>query len=203
MAFIDLSVVLNERTPVYPGDPELQIIATGVYDRDGYNDHTISLGTHVGTHIDAPFHMLKNGRTLATYPIERFFGRGRYIKVNGQFILDDIKAANLQSGDIVLFDTGMSADYYKARYFTDYPVMSQVIAEYLINQGVSMVGFDACSPDNQADFPIHKTLLTRDVLIIENLTNLAEVKGNDCTVFALPLRFELDASPARVIAVLP
>lgn len=199
MTFLDLSVVLNDRTPVYPADSEIQIISTGTFDQDGYNDHVMRFGTHV----DAPYRMLKNGRPLNTYPIERFVGKGKYIKVTNEFKIDDIKSAQLGAGDIVLFETGASKYYHEARYFTDYPVMSQTIAKYLVSQGVSMVGIDTCSPDNQDDFPIHKTLLAGDVLIIKNLTNLTALKGSQCMVYALPLKVKLDASPARVIAVAP
>lgn len=61
---IDLSVPVNEKTPVYPGDPATKIDPAGVLAKDGYNDHYISLGTHVGTHIDAPLHMLEGGQSL-------------------------------------------------------------------------------------------------------------------------------------------
>ena len=64
MKFIDLSVVVNEETPVYPGDPPIKIQPAGVFAKDGYNDHLVSIGTHVGTHMDAPLHMIDGGKTL-------------------------------------------------------------------------------------------------------------------------------------------
>jgi kynurenine formamidase len=61
---VDLSVVLNEQTPVYPGDPATSIKPSGVLAKDGFCDHYVSLGTHVGTHIYAPMHLLEGGKSL-------------------------------------------------------------------------------------------------------------------------------------------
>ncbi len=200
MKLIDLSVKLNEATPVYPGDPATKIEPAGVLEKDGYADHYISMGTHVGTHIDAPAHMISGGLTLDKLHIEQFVGPGKYIAVANSFVLETVKQANLQAGDIVLFHTGMSDKYYDPVYFEDYPAMSEEIAKYLVDRKVRMVGVDTCSVDNIDGFPIHKILLGAGVLIIENLTNLGELSGKEFKVYALPLKLDIDGSPARVIA---
>ena len=69
------------------------------------------------------------------------------------------------------------------------------------NAKVKMVGVDTCSIDNQSHFPIHKILLSSDVLIIENLTNLGQLSNVDSIIYALPMKLDLDGAPARVIAV--
>lgn len=199
MKFIDLSVPINEQTPVYPGDPATKIEPAGVMAKDGFNDHYISLGTHIGTHIDAPLHMIDDGKTLDQIPINQFIGRGVYIKLEDKtFDIDGIKQANIQEGDIVLFHTGMSDIYHRPEYF-DYPEIPKEIAEYLVDKKVKMVGVDMCSPDHEP-FKIHKILLGAGVLIIENLTNLAELAGKEFTVYALPIKLQVDGAPARVIA---
>lgn len=197
---IDLSVKLNEQTPVYPGDPKTIIKSSGVLSRDGYCGHYISVGTHVGTHIDAPAHMIAGGKTLDQLDLGQFVGRGKYIKVDGQFDLQTVLRAELREGDIVLFHTVMSDYYYEKVYFEEYPVMSKEVAQYLVACKVKMVGVDTCSVDNDSSFPIHKILLGGNVLIIENLTNLHQLTNKDFTVYALPLKLDLDGSPARVIA---
>lgn len=198
--FIDLSVLINEETPVYPGDPAAKIEPAGVLDKDGYTDHYVSLGTHIGTHIDAPMHVLPNANSLDQVPIEQFVGRGRRIKIEDSFDLETVKAADIQPGDIVLFHTCMSDKYHDTAYFDDYPVMSEEIANYLVQQKVKMVGVDACSVDKEDSFPIHKTLLSGNVLIIENLTNINQLAGKDFTVYALPIKLQIDGAPARVMA---
>ena len=197
---IDLSVPINEQTPVYPGDRSTKIEQAGVLDRDGYTDHYVSIGTHIGTHIDAPMHMLPNAKGLDKVPIEQLIGRGRYISVEDSFDLNKVKTASIQPGDIVLFHTGMSDKYHDQVYFEDYPVMSEKIAKYLIGQGVKVVGVDTCSVDNQESFPIHKILLEGNVLIIENLTNLNDLASKEFKVYALPIKLQIDGAPARVIA---
>lgn len=198
--YIDLSVPLNEKTPIYPGDPKTKIEKVGILESDGYADHYVSVGTHVGTHVDAPAHMVTGGKTLNEISVEQFIGRGRYIKVlNKTFDLDAVKKADILSGDIVIFDTGFADLYNDTSYFEDYPALPDDIARYLVDNKVKMVGFDMCSPDHEP-YPIHRTLLGGNVLIIENLTNLSQLAGKDFTVFALPINLQIDGAPARVVA---
>lgn len=200
MKLVDLSVTLNEKTPVYPGDPPVRIEPAGVFEKNTYNDHFVSFATHVGTHIDAPFHMLANGKALDEMPLEQFIGRGVYIKVEGKtFDLEVVEQADIRAGDIVLFHTGLSEIYHKEKYFHDYPEIPEDIANYLIDKNIKMVGMDMCSPDHPP-FKTHRILLGRSVLIIENLTNLDQIAGKEFTVYALPIKLQLDGAPARVIA---
>jgi len=90
--FIDLSVKLDEKTPIYSGDQKTQIRTGGVLEKDGYQDHYICAGTHVGTHIDAPSHMILEGENIDQIPLEQFSGHGVYIKVdNKQFDIEKVK----------------------------------------------------------------------------------------------------------------
>lgn len=196
---IDLSVPINEQTPIYPGDPATVIKPAGILAKDGFNDHYVSIGTHVGTHIDAPMHMVENGKGLDQVPIEQFVGKGKLVVVSGSNF-DGAKEANIQEGDIVLFSTGISQKYHEDVYFEDYPVMSEEVAKYLVDKKVKMVGVDTCSVDSQKGFPIHKILLAGNVLIIENLTNLERLTGKGFDVYALPIKLQIDGAPARVIA---
>ena len=198
--FVDLSVRLDNATPAYPGDPRILIKESAAIERDGYLGHEVSLGTHTGTHIDAPAHMLEGHKTLDAFTADSFVGRGKCLDVTHGFDMEKIKAAGIEAHDIVLFHTGMSERYYEPEYFTDYPVMPVEIAEYLVEKSVKMVGLDTCSADNTDGFPVHTTLLARDTLIIETLTNLGSLVGKDFTLYALPLALELDGAPARVIA---
>lgn len=200
MALIDLTVTLNAQTPLYPGDPATKIEPAGVMERDGYTDHYISVGNHVGTHIDAPLHMAAGGKSLDKMPVDRFAGRGVLVDVTDGFSLERLQQADIKQGDIVLFRTGMSEKYHEPIYFEEYPVMSEEVANYLVEHKVSMAGVDAGSVDIAEGFPIHKVLLAGDVLIIENLTNLDKLTGKMFKVYALPVKLDVDAAPARVVA---
>ncbi len=199
MKYIDLSVPLNEHTPVYPGDPKTKIQPAGIFDKDGYEDHYVSTATHTGTHIDAPRHMIKDGRSLDSFSIDNFIGRGVLIKVIGGFDLVKVKKIDIKSGDVVLFNTGMSKVYFKPEYFDNYPAINKEVAEYLVSKKVKMVGVDTLSVDREP-FSVHKILLGSSILIIENLTNLEVLDGKNFNVYALPLKLQVDGSPARVIA---
>lgn len=197
--FIDLSVPINEKTPVYPGDPKTKIEPAGILDKDGYEDHYVSFGTHVGTHIDAPAHMIKGGKTLNQFNIDEFCGQGIYIKTGREITLDKVRLANVGEGDIVLFHTGMSDVYYKPEYYENYPAIPEDVANFLVKKRVGIVGVDMCSVDHEP-FPIHKILLKNNMLIIENLTNLGQLEGKKFGVYAFPIKLQIDGAPVRVIA---
>lgn len=199
MSFIDLSVPINENTPVYPGDPKTKIEPNGILENDGYEDHYVSIGTHVGTHVDAPAHMILKGKTLDQIPVDRFSGKGVYIQMDKKFDLKKVKKADINEGDIVLFHTGMSDVYYEPAYYENYPAMSEEIADYLVEKKIKMVGVDMCSIDHEP-FPMHKIFLKNEIYIIENLTNLKTLKGKEFTIYAFPLKLQIDGSPARVVA---
>lgn len=201
---IDLTFPVNEHTPVYPGDPRIEIRQGGTVAADGYRDHLIQFGTHVGTHIDAPSHMIEDGKSLDEYPLSRFVGRGVLLCADGEFTLTQVENADIRAGDVVLFETGTSARYYEPTYFTDYPVLTEEIARYLVEKKVGIVGVDTCGPDKEP-FPVHKILLKNDVLIIENVANLDQLReqslpGKEFKVFALPLNLATDGAPVRVMA---
>ncbi len=200
MQYIDLSVVLNEQTPLYPGDPATKLTPSLTLQADGSNDHYLSIDTHTGTHIDAPFHKLADGKTLDEFPLTAFIGRGRLINVRDKPItLESVQAAAIAAGDIVFFYTGMADHYYEPAYYTDFPAFPKEVADYLVELGIKMMGVDMCGVDHEGSV-IHETFLKKEVLIIENLTNLGALEGKDFTVYALPIKLQVDGAPARVIA---
>jgi len=200
MKLIDLSLLITSDMPVYPGDPTVKIENGGNLTKDGYEDHYVSFGTHAGTHIDAPAHMIEDGKGLDQFPLEKFTGRGVLIDVSDQdFSLQALQAADIQKGDIVFFHTGMSDKFYEKEYFEKYPSLPESIAQYLVSKEINIVGIDTCSVDHE-EFTAHKALLKSDILIIENLTNSDKLRDKQFTVYAFPLALQLDGSPVRVVA---
>jgi len=201
---IDLSLQLSEQLPVIEGDPETKVRKVASIQEDGFCMTLLSSGTHTGTHIDAPSHMISDGKSLIDFDISKFKARGRLIVVDDlKFSIDRVKETDIKNGDIVLFYTGLDKKISeKKTYFEEYPQIPEDVAQHLVDKEVGMVGMDMLAPDHYPDFPIHKLLLSNDILIIENLTNLGELKDRDFTVTALPLKVDTEASPARVIAEL-
>ncbi len=198
---LDLTVTFDAKTPVVPGDPATEIRPAGTLEKDGFHDHYVCAATHVGTHIDAPSHMIAGGKNLDQMPIEQFTGNGICVEIKGEFTLDVVKNAGIDENDIVLFHTGMADRYHVPIYFENYPAITPEVANYLVEKKIKMIGTDTCSPDGQdPKFPIHKILLGNDILIIENLTNLASLAGKRFEIYAFPAKYALDAAPVRVVA---
>lgn len=202
MPFIDLTHPFTASMPPFPGDPVPTLRLVGSVENDGYCDHELKTGMHVGTHIDAPLHMIAGGKKISEYGPEKFTGNGVLIDARGHTVIDIdlLENISIHSGDILLLYTGMSSLFGEASYFEDHPEVSEAFAKRLIEMKVKMLGMDSTSPD-KAPHSIHKLLLARDILLIENLTNLEQLlEIKQFEIIALPLRIEANASPARVIA---
>src|SRR5262249_31582007 len=146
---------------------------------------------HVGTHMDAPLHMVEGGAYICDIPLAHFKGRGHLIDARNQksVTADLLKNHKLDKGDIVLVWTDWSKKFHQPDYFDGYPLIAQDFADQLVAAGVSLMGLDTPSPD-QDPYPIHKTLLPNNVLIIENLTNLgALTKHKNFQIHAYPVKY--------------
>lgn len=205
MKYIDLTHTFSSVMPVYPGDPQTELHQSATIDVDGFTDHTLHTSMHVGTHIDAPLHMISGGKSLSEFEVKKFFGRGVLVDARGlhEISKETIVGARIQKGDIVLFMTGHSAHFGTEAYFANYPYITEDCAEYLVDTEVLIIGMDTPSPDAQP-FATHKILLKNDVLIVENLTNLSLLTAEESfQIVALPMKLEADAGPIRVVAVVP
>ncbi len=203
--YIDLSMPVNEQTVVFPGDAKPVFEPAGTMATTGFVDNVIHVNNHLGTHVDAPGHMIEGGQMLQGYPVDRFVAEAICIDARGHNPLagDLLAGIKVAPGSAVLFYTGAGDAYTKPTYATDYPPFSQELADALVKLTPGMVGVDMISFDHNEPFPIHKTLLGKDILLIENLINLGAVVGKHFKLYALPINFELEAAPARVIAELP
>jgi kynurenine formamidase len=198
----DLTQSLHANTPVYPGDPKVKVEPASTIQKDGYCDHLLTMGTHNGTHMDAPAHMIVGGKGLKDYPVDRFVVQAVCIDVRNGFDANEIAGQIDVDGLGVLFSTGASEYFSQERYWHQYLVPDEVTVKLLIEKKVSIAGIDTGSFDNTNDFPVHKALLGADILLIENLTGLAPIFGKRFELYALPIKLEQDGAPARVVAKL-
>jgi kynurenine formamidase len=202
MRYIDLTQTFSSSTPVYPGDPVPELSQRGILERDGFSDFTLSTGMHVGTHIDGPLHMIPHTKRLDEFDVSSFIGTAKVIDARGQKSIDAtyISKTNLTGATVALILTGWSSMYGKDSYYHEYPILTEDAAEYLVSQGIQMIGLDGPSPD-QPPFPVHKILLKNNVLIIENLTNIESlIMVEEFEVLALPIKVSADSALCRVIA---
>jgi len=196
--FIDLTISLDENTPVYPGNPKPKITQFSTIETKGYNEKKLIITSHTGTHIDAPRHMIHSGKTLTDYPIDKFIGNAIVLDVTGQKEIHE-DTSQIQKDDIVFFYTGQSKYIDNPKYFENNPVISKETAQELIDKQIKIIGLDSFTPDNEP-FAIHKMLFKKDILIIENLVNLEKLVNKRFTCYILPLNIlEADGAPCRVV----
>jgi len=208
---IDLTHTITPETFVYPGTPAPMFSATRSITRDGARETLLQVGSHTGTHMDAPRHILPDGFGLDQLPASQFCGRAAVIDVShlepGSVITADfLRAQNgyLRSADFALFYTGWEKKWDTEAFLNDpFPILDEEAAQYLVSCGLKGVGTDAISVDALSDvgFSAHHVLLNGGLVIVENLCLKKLVGRRDIMFFALPLKFEnADGAPVRAIA---
>lgn len=203
MKIIDLTHTFNANMPVYPGDPKSSLEQVAFIENDTFNDHKISTVMHVGTHMDAPLHMIADGKKIDAIAPDRFIGNGIVIDVRGKAKIDAsvVDAKAISEGSVVLLYTGFGSKYRAEDYFKGYPELTEDFAQKMVDLRVKMVGMDMLGPDYDKPWKTHKILLGSEILILENLTNLDQLLSiNNFEVIALPAKFNADAAPVRVVA---
>lgn len=205
MKYIDLTHSFVPDMPAYPGDPKSTLTQAARIDSEGYTDHLLNTLMHVGTHMDAPLHMIQDGAYMDKIPLDTFFGSGVLIDARGVPRIDAsiLTGVNIPPNSIVLVYTGFGNKFHTPEYFQDYPQIDESFAKRMVEMKVKIVGMDIVGPD-EPPFPTHKELLGHGILIIENLTNLDALVGvKQFSVIALPAKFHTDATPVRIIATIP
>ena len=207
MRIHDISVLVHEGTPTWPGDPKLSMeLASSQAKGDPANITRIKMGVHTGTHVDAPYHFHKNGVGADRLPLEVLIGPCRVFDLSG--LTGPITRAELERRDFAgvtraLFKTRNSRHWVKDDHEFDrkFLAMAADAAKFLVERGVRLVGVDYLSVEafGSTEFPVHETLLGAGVVIIETL-NLSEVAAGDYELIALPVKLKgADGAPARVV----
>lgn len=203
---VDLSHPLSNSTLVYPGDPGVNIAQFKSIRLNNTAVSSLTFGSHSGTHLDAPRHVIENGADLNQIEPMNFFGVGRCLDVrNREQITDRDIPANIAAGQAVFFRTGQAQYWNSEKYYRTRPCLTTEAADALINLGVLAVGVDTPSVDEQGTQKkiIHEKLLAKNILIFENLANLDQLPVNDMfAYFGAPIPVENgDGAPARVFAL--
>lgn len=200
---IDLSHVMEDGMPVYPGDSPVTVRQNRFLEEHGFNNSILTFGPHAGTHLDGLMHMSGHPLRIGEFPLDQFHGPAKLIDVRG---LDEIGPEAVDWDrvgitDILLFFTGYDVHFGTERYFRDHPVMTPALAESIVERKVKLVGMDIPSPD-KSPYAVHRRLFAAGVFIVENLTGLEALCGfDDFCFFGLPLKLLADSSPIRAIAI--
>lgn len=211
MHIIDLSHLLHDNMPVFPGaePPIFEPVATLC--TDGYAEMRMRFYSHTGTHLDAPSHVSQQGLSLDQIPVDRFSGSAAVLDFSlhdcKTIEIDDLTACRhlFQQHDFILIHTGWSRFWASDAYYSGYPVLSGAAAEWIVQFDLKGVGVDAVSVDplSSENLPVHHRLLDQGIIIVENLNRLHELPRSGFTFLALPLPvLGGDGSPVRAIAIL-
>jgi arylformamidase len=201
---IDISVPNRPGMHAYPGDPVLQIEGVRRIERgDVCNLSLLTMGSHTGTHVDAPYHFLADGARLGDVSLDRMVGEALVADLRGRAAIDAAALADveLRAGDILLCRTDNSWRWEAPEFQRDFTYLTEDAAAHLVARGVRAVGMDYLSIERfgSQDFPVHHCLLGAGVFVIEGL-DLRAVEPGRYTLVCLPLKLpDLDGAPARAI----
>ncbi len=209
---IDLTLTISESIPSFPGSPKPQFISWSNLKEDGYNLELLFLSSHTGTHLDAPYHFVKNGLKINQIPLDRLIGKAILIKIKktnnnaitkSDIILFERKNGKIPNKSSIFFFTGWQKNLQKKNYFTENPGLDISAAKYIASKKINLVGIDSPSIDlgNDESFNVHHIFSKNNILIVENLTNLKKISSKEFNFTILPLKLkDATGSPVRAIA---
>lgn len=211
MKAIDLTYTIKEEMTVFPGTEMPKLITTSNYEKDGFRETSISIYSHVGTHMDPPAHIYPDRTTLDEFPASQFIGKGlvidcRDLNEGEDITLDCILkyGKKAEKVDFLLFNTGWDKYWGTDKYFEDYPCVNDEVLDYVLNGNYKGIGFDTIGIDPVSDENLtrHKKLFKdKDIVNIENLKNLELCEDEVFNFGCCPLKVEnSDGAPVRAVA---
>ncbi len=211
MRYIDLTLPIQEGMPVWPGDSGPEYRQVKSLEEHGYAVQAVCFSNHLGTHLDAPSHVVKGGMTLDRIPLKTLIGKAVLLDFADKGKKDRITRTDLQTrGDMlgrgarVLIRTGWDRHYGSSFFFQNFPCLTLEAAQDLAQRGIALLGMDTPSP-SPVDDPgqgIHRTLLGAGIVLLEGLINLHRLRGNECELIVLPALFKgFSGSPCRAVAI--
>lgn len=206
----DLSHPIRDGMMVYPGDPSVSVEPALALETDGVAVARIDMGSHTGTHVDAPAHTVVGGRTMASVSLEELVGEALVVRVPRaseglpygweDFVVGGGMPEVLPR--IVLLNTGW-AQWFGTGRALRHPFLHADAARELMRRGMRVLAVDTLSPDptdaSDGGFPVHEVVLGGDGLIVENVCGLEGLPARSRVGF-FPLRLEGDGAPVRGVA---
>lgn len=217
---IDLTLTLgSEQVAPVPGLLGVCTEPLHTHQSHARSNTKLTLATHIGTHVDAPYHFHADGVTVENMPLERYMGPALLLDLRSVAqSLTPLSVADLQQAGgsaavardkiVILFTGWAAAESGGARFYSQGPYLSNEGAAYLADAGVNAVAvdfpIDKHPPTPQStihDFPVHRLLLGQGIPLIENLINLDQLVGRDFELWALPIKLkDGDGAAARAVA---
>ncbi|MCR5590145.1 MAG: cyclase family protein [Lachnospiraceae bacterium] len=214
MKIHDLSLTIETGMPTCgtPWHQTVEITQMGRLDEVGRNTHRIVLGSHSGTHMDAPFHFIDGGMTMEGIDPYLMWGPALAVDFRDKGAGDTVTLSDVEKLDVserMIFLFGWYHNWKTDRYYKDFPYFETDAVKYLLDKGMKVMAMDTPSPDNggaireggKTDSPNHVLLLEKGVFIIEYLNNTDVLSGGKVyELVAAPLKVKgSDGSPGRVL----
>ncbi len=217
MKVIDISRTIQADMEMYPGDAGPQITkVSGLDEGDSYNISRITLGTHTGTHVDPPLHLIRDRPGIDRLPMNTLVGNARVLDLSS--INRPIEAGDicpLEAGEIILLkgcpgDLGDLSGSGGSGYLgcsggpgaSCGAYLSAACARYLVDIGIKTIGTDAISIGAlDEEYEVHHTLLDAGIVVIEGL-EMPDVEAGHYFLVCLPLKIANgDGGPARAVLI--
>lgn len=200
MKFYDITLTVSDKVPLWPQDVAYERKET----KTSAIKSKLTMSSHFGTHIDAPKHFLFNKPGVDKIDPAKLIGVFTVVEVksNPLITLEDVKKITIEHGQAqILFKTRNSKLLQQKKFTDQYVSLSVEAADYLIKQGVVLVGIDYIGIEAKSapGHPVHSLLLSKGVVIVEGL-DLSKVKPGKYDGAILPLKIkDGDGAPARAV----
>jgi len=206
LRILDISVLLQNPMPVWPGDEEFRLRRTKQLEAgDAVNASRLECNVHAGTHVDAPRHFLEKGCTVEQLPLEILIGPAQvaYLPEVNAIGAEDLATLALSPGTGRLLLRTRNSELWAAEipdFRPDYVALTAEAAHWLVINGIRLIGIDYLSVQRFQDSRLtHQVLLEAGVIILEGL-NLADVAPGVYELICLPLRLRgAEGAPARAV----
>lgn len=213
MKIIDLSHPLEHGQLNFPFDPKISILVHNTIDSIGYNMTEMSMASHQGTHLDAPFHFYDDGKTIEQMDLAHFVGEAHLVDLAPGGHLEagtpltvgmfEAHAGVFQPGARIIYRTGWDRMFGRPEFFTEFPTLTLDAARWIADRGIRMLGMDTPTPSTEWK-ECHLILLKEgvEIVIVEGLTALEQLPPV-FTFIGLPLKITgRDGSPIRAVALI-
>jgi arylformamidase len=203
---IDISLSLQSKMPIWPSDPALRVERfQRIEDGSIANVSQMQCGVHIGTHVDAPFHFVQDGKTVEQLNLGTLIGPAYVVylpeldtitatALDGLQLPEDLSRLLLRTRNSEWWVQGENA------FREDYVALDSTAAQWLVDRGIKLIGIDYLSIQRFHDGPLtHQILLQAEVVILEGL-NLSMVQPGAYELLCLPLKLVgADGAPARAL----
>ena len=206
MKIIDISWPISDAATEYKDKKSIAFEQLKTFDTDGVRESSFCMNSHTGTHVDAPSHFLKDGKTIDEMHLDRLMGKAvllDLLTIGDAITEDDLHGYEIEDGDIVLLRTSNSACAPTDPFANDFVYLDPSGAHYLAQKHIKAVGIDYLGIERgDPEHRTHTTLMQADIAIIEGL-RLGHVQAGTYFFICLPLAIiGPEAAPARAILLM-